>query len=207
MKLNGMKLGWMLAAVMVLMVGLAGCEPGRSESEWTLENGYDAYFSAVDDAEGFQDLETCSITKAGFEEALGAAAKGVSKEALEDGDADDEDIANMEKAIKAFADEYDEFVDSEDYEPSTLDEAFVDNATSNLDFQSGVHSAMADLQVYLDENGPFVKFADANEWVSDYMDDLGSYDYYDEVVAEALKDKAAEMEGCWINVYDAKQEQ
>ena len=66
---------------------------------------------------------------------------------------------------------------------------------------------MADLQVYLDKNGPFFRFADASRWVSDYMSDLGSFDYFDDIVEDALKDKASEMEGCWINVYDAKQEQ
>ena len=210
MKRNGMKainVLCVLALAGVLVMALAGCGPAKSESEWTLEEGYDNYFSAVDDAEGLHDPETCSISKAGFEEALRAAAKGAGKEALEDGDADEEDISNLEKTIKTFSADYDDFVDAEDYEPSTMDSSFVDNAEGNLDYRFGVSSAKSDFQDYLDKNGPFVKFADAKEWVSDNMDDLGSFDFFDDVIDEALKDQTSEMEGCWIEVYDARKEQ
>ncbi len=196
----------LIAAIIGIMM-ITACGPAASESERTLEGGYDAYFSAVDDAEGFRDLDRCSISKEGFVQALKAVADSTGKEALEDGDADEDDIANMDKTIKAFESDYDEFVDSEDYEPSSLDMSFFDDAATDTDYQFGVGSAKADFQVYLDEKGPFVKFDEAREWISDYMDDLGSFDYFDEIVESALKDKASEMEGCWIEVDEVKREQ
>lgn len=203
MKKNKTAIGILLVLALAGLMVLSACDV--SESQMKTSSGYDDYIQTVERVEDSRDLDTCSVTKEGFIKIMKEAEKNARPEAIDDGDATEEDFKNFHKVMKKFEKEYDEYVDPDDYTIDSFYSEPIDDADHDRDYQSGVISAQQDLKEYIEANGPFVKFDAAREWVSEEMTDLDSEDLFEDI-NYAVDYVAQDTEGCWLETGKIKQD-
>lgn len=199
-----MRKSYILIIALSCLLILAGCSNKPYRSEGIYRSGYDDYMYGVEEVERDHELDYCSVSKDGYIKAIESAAEGVKEQCEEYGNTSiqGKDYDNLKTVLKLFDDDFTEYKDPDDYEPYSINGPPIDDPDTNSDYQMGIKDAKADLGEYLEEEGPFISYSDAREWIMDHMYALGSSDlndYIDEMIIDLLDD-------CWLNVEDIERE-